>query len=177
MLLAGYTKEIKRAAACRPGYQPLYCIVHLHEDISDVFPYLNAVMGATGFTRNPPAMMLKSHGRQLALNQREITISPVADGAEAEEIMLWLQKRINDVWKKRAEIKPSFNSASSPQPMDVLRLLPKTNCGSCGLATCTLFAALVVTGQRSPEDCPALEEDRRLELAAYLKSFRPTNTL
>lgn len=42
--------------------------------------------------------------------------------------------------------------------MDVLRFLPRTNCGQRGVPSCMAFAAQPVEGERCVEDCPPLLE-------------------
>ena len=45
--------------------------------------------------------------------------------------------------------------------VELYRLLPKTNCGTCGLPSCFGFAAKLATGQASPDDCAFLTEADR----------------
>ena len=44
-------------------------------------------------------------------------------------------------------------------PMEILKILDKSNCGKCNEATCLAFAAAVSRGQRSLNECPGIEED------------------
>ena len=55
--------------------------------------------------------------------------------------------------------------------MDILRLLPMTNCKACGYTTCMAYAAALREGEISPNDCPPLWEDNTGKNG---KSFRPT---
>ncbi|CAJ35414.1 carbon monoxide dehydrogenase/acetyl-CoA synthase complex, corrinoid large subunit [Methanocella arvoryzae MRE50] len=41
-------------------------------------------------------------------------------------------------------------------PIDVYKLLPKTNCGECHEANCMTFATRVVNGELTVEDCPPI---------------------
>ena len=41
-------------------------------------------------------------------------------------------------------------------PMDVLRLVDRSNCRLCGSPTCLAFAALVIKGDKQLEECPKL---------------------
>ena len=45
-------------------------------------------------------------------------------------------------------------------PLDVYRLLPRTNCGECGEKNCMAFAAKVVNREVSIEECPPLLEEK-----------------
>jgi len=52
MLLNSYTKEFVRLS-CGSEAQPLDLIAHLNQDISEVIPYLNAVLGGFQYTKDP----------------------------------------------------------------------------------------------------------------------------
>ncbi len=43
-------------------------------------------------------------------------------------------------------------------PLEIYALLPKMNCGECGIATCLAFAAAVLKEEKRPFDCPRLNE-------------------
>lgn len=49
-------------------------------------------------------------------------------------------------------------------PLEVYKLLPKTNCRQCGDATCLAFAAAVIQGRKSLDKCPLLESNMIEEL-------------
>ncbi len=59
--------------------------------------------------------------------------------------------------------------------VEIYRLLPKTNCGKCGTASCFGFAAKLATNQASPDDCPAMTSVARdaLRQNAGAKSGSP----
>ena len=62
------------------------------------------------------------------------------------------------------EIKKSIKEIS---PIDVYKLLPRTNCGECGFPNCMAFATKLVNGEVAIEDCkPLLKEENK---QAYLK--------
>ena len=44
-------------------------------------------------------------------------------------------------------------------PMEILKLLDKSNCKECGEATCLAFAATVARGQKRLDQCPHLESN------------------
>ncbi len=48
--------------------------------------------------------------------------------------------------------------------VEIYRLLPKTNCGKCGLPSCFGFAAKLATNQASPDDCPEMTTAERESL-------------
>ncbi len=44
-------------------------------------------------------------------------------------------------------------------PLEIYTLLPKTNCGECGIATCLAFAAAVLKEAKQPSECPRLDRE------------------
>jgi len=48
--------------------------------------------------------------------------------------------------------------------VEIYKLLPKTNCGKCGLASCFGFAAKLASRQASPDDCATMTPEVRAAL-------------
>ena len=44
-------------------------------------------------------------------------------------------------------------------PLEIYALLPKTNCGDCGIATCLAFAAAVLKEAKRPAGGPRLDPE------------------
>ena len=115
--------------------------------------------------------MFHVNGRLIAVHPKKIAINALEDEKEAEKILQWLMREINETWEKRHEIEPSESIAAKPMLMEVLKRLPKTNCGECGQPTCMVFSSLVVQGIKGPEHCPSLDDNNRHELEEYLGQF------
>ena len=171
MLLKGYSKEIFRPE-CNPGFESVHCIAHLDQDISAVLPYLNAVLGGFEYLRDPPAVVFRSQGRLITVHGRKIAINALRDEDEADKILAWLQREINQTWENREEIDPSYEGAPKPKLIEILKLLPKTNCKECGEPTCMVFAARMAEGVQGPEDCPPLGAANKQLLAGYMSQFK-----
>lgn len=170
MLLNGYRKEIVRPE-CRPEAESVHYIAHLDEDITEVIPYLNAVLGGFQYLKDPPSVSFKNHGKLIAVHPRMICVNALRDEAEGEKIIQWMKQEINDAWERRGEIEPKFEGAPKPKVIDILKLLPKTNCRECGQPTCMVFAVQVAEGGKGPEDCPPLSAEGRARLSEYLEQF------
>jgi ArsR family metal-binding transcriptional regulator len=170
MLIKAYTKSFVRPP--NPSAQHLRCFAALSADITAVLPYLNAVLQGYEYLTDPPSLTLKLPGKLVTLSARMIAINIVKDEDEAEEILAWLQREINDVWERRGEIQPSFEIAPRPRVLDILKLLPKTNCRQCGEPTCMVFAVMVGQGEKTPAQCPALDRQDHEKLQEYLSRFR-----
>jgi ArsR family metal-binding transcriptional regulator len=76
-------------------------------------------------------------------------------------------------WKEemRKEITPSFQASARPQIIQILKLLPKTNCRECGEVTCMLFAVRVAEGAKDVNACLPLDPENRRELEHYMSHF------
>jgi len=171
MLLTGYRKEIFRPE-CNPRFQSLHCFLHLDQDIGAVLPYLNERLGGSGNIADPPSLLLRVHGRLIGLHSRKIAINALRDEAEADRIAVWLVQEINATWDNHEELKPCYTVPARPLAVEIVKLLPKSNCGACGEATCIVFAALAIDGVKGAADCPAITDGNKEKLAAYLGRFR-----
>ena len=171
MLLRSYTKEILRPE-CNPSFQSLHCIAHLDQDITEALPYINSALGGFEYFREPPAVTFRIHGKIITLHPREIAVNALKDEEEADKIIEWLKREINDAWERRDEIEPKYEVLPRPKLLEILKLLPKTNCRECGEATCMVFAARVAEGAKGPEQCAPLREENRVKLEQYMSQFQ-----
>lgn len=171
MLLKSYSKEIFRPA-CNPSFQSLHCIAHLDQDIREALPYLNTTLGGFEYLKDPPAVTFRVHGKIITVHPREIAVNALTDEAEADKILGWLHREINQAWENRGEIEPRHESAPRPKIFEILRLLPKTNCRECGEPTCMVFAARVAEGAKGPEQCSPITDDGRRKIEEYMSGFR-----
>ena len=129
MLLTSYSKEIFRPE-CNPSFQSLHCIAHLDQDIAEALPYLNATLGGFEYLKDPPAVTFRLHGKLITVHPRQIAVNALRDEEEADKILEWMKREINDAWDNREKITPSYEGAPKPKILEILKLLPKTNCRS-----------------------------------------------
>lgn len=58
--------------------------------------------------------------------------------------------------------------------IQIFKLLPKTNCGKCGVPTCLAFAMNLATGKAELTSCPTVSEEAKAQLAeASAPPIRP----
>jgi len=150
----------------------VHCIAHLDQDISEVLPYLNAVLGGFEYLQDPPAVIFRSQGKLITVHADKIAINALRDEAEADKILEWLKREINAAWENRERIEPSFEGTPKPVLIEILKLLPKTNCKACGQPTCMVFAARVADGIKGPQDCPPLGVESAQKLQVYMRQFK-----
>jgi len=82
------------------------------------------------------------------------------------------KREINGASEKKDEIEPKDEGAPKAKLLEILKLLPKTNCRECGQPTCMVFAARIIEGAKGPEDCPHLEKENRMKLQKYMEPFQ-----
>jgi ArsR family metal-binding transcriptional regulator len=170
VLLESYTKEIFRPE-CNPSFQSFHCIAHLDQDVAEALPYLNATLGGFEYLKDPPAVTFRIQGKIITVHPREIAVNALRDEEEADKILEWLRREINEAWEKRGEIEPRFQGAPKPKILEILKLLPKTNCRKCGEPTCMVFSTKIEEGVKGPEDCPPLEKEKGAKLREYMSQF------
>ncbi len=170
MLLESYRLEIFNSA-CNPDAMDVHCFAHLDQDVGPALPYLNTVLGGFEYLQAPPAVTFKAHGKLITVHCRKIAINALKDEEQARKIVEWLKREINEAWEKRDEIVPSTKGAPRPQLIEILKLLPKTNCRQCGEPTCMVFATRVAEGAKGLDACPPLEAGPKQKLEAYMSKF------
>ena len=149
----------------------VHCFAHFHQDVGCALPYLNAVLGGFEYIHDPPALTLRSLGKLITVHSDKAAINALKDETEARKIAEWLKNEINAAWDGRDEITPCYHGQQRPKLIEILKLLPKTNCRKCGQPTCTVFAAQAMEGGRGAKDCLELSPTNREKLARYLLDF------
>jgi len=139
-----------------PGVMSVQCFAHLDQDVSQALPYLNASLGGFEYIMEAPSVTFRAQGKLITVHAEKIAINALKDEEEARKIVDWMIREINEAWENHDSIEPSYDGTPKPNIMDILRLLPKTNCRKCGYATCMVFATLVAQGAKELADCPQI---------------------
>ena len=154
----------------------LHAIATFRVDISPAFPYVNAELGGWDYDQTNQVLLLKlSDGKWVTLHPQKIAIRGARDMAEAKALLVWIQAQINDIYARREAITPRCVSQAGLKVIEILRLLPMTNCKVCGYAACMAYAAALREGEISLQACTPLWEEKyrekREKLEAYLQSY------
>ncbi len=172
--------EIENFEIFRPKCNFSRAVVHsiakLTTDISPVFPYLHAELGAWDYDPRNQVILLKlTDGKWITLQPHEIAIRGARDKEESQALLAWIKGQINDIWERRELIEPRYQSQAGLKILEILKLLPRTNCRACGYQTCMAYVTALREGETSLENCPPLWEekyrDKREKLASYLESY------
>jgi ArsR family metal-binding transcriptional regulator len=163
---------IAYAAQCFADPAKIRLIAHHDMDSGPLMPYLNAIIKPAQYNPGAPTLSFKNGVRMITLYPGKIAIAKADDLLDAWLYLKQIKDRLDDVNSRRDEIAPDFSKSEPPSPLDIYKLLPKTNCGECGTPTCLAFAALLAGGEAGPDSCPFLKEsefaDRRFRLFELL---------
>jgi ArsR family metal-binding transcriptional regulator len=146
-------------SGCSPGSGRYGLQVDIPQDISPVFPYLNAQLDNTRYNHQNGILIWREKDRAYALRAHEIKIVygvGIDDLEKARGLVTEIIERLNSVWKNREDITPCFTEKAPPSVMDIFKLLPRTNCKECGYVTCLVYAADLCEGKAGLEACPVL---------------------
>ena len=122
-------------------------------DISAVFPYLNATEGNAWYDHQNKILILRWPTQVYALRPKEIRIARVEDMAQANRLADEFINQINITWERKEDIAPLYEERKKISVIDILKLLPKTNCRKCGYQTCLAYATALRSGDIQIEDC------------------------
>ena len=171
MLIEGFELELA-TPECDLESAVYQAKVEVAADMTEVMPYLNASIEKGEFLQDPPVLVWKEGGHKYAMRPNEIAISNILERREANELAGAIVRKINKVWEDRANIEPSYESWEKPKVLEVMKLLPCTNCKECGVPTCMAFATSLSEGKAALDECPALSEDDYAEQLQALRDMR-----
>jgi ArsR family metal-binding transcriptional regulator len=143
---------------CMPTSTKFNAIVDLEVDIGDLLPYLATVIRGCTYIHGTGELNYMDRGHIIAIKSGQITVTALADEAEARQVCEDLRNKINEVDKQWESITPTLRKHARLDPLTVYRELPRTNCGECGETTCMAFAARVVNRELTANCCKILLE-------------------
>jgi ArsR family metal-binding transcriptional regulator len=162
MLLRDYTLRVV-LSDCNPSSQKVNAIAELSVDIIEVLPYLNSVLKGLQYNEEERILTVKRGGHLISFRPREIAITKLEDEDEARAVMEELKHIINDTYRNREQIKPTYTSRPIPKPLDIFKLLPGKNCKECGEPACLAFAVKLAGQEAGILKCSPLFSDKYQE--------------
>ncbi|OFW68614.1 MAG: hypothetical protein A2V52_04360 [Actinobacteria bacterium RBG_19FT_COMBO_54_7] len=158
MLIDSYEIEMF-SPPCDPGSPIWGARVRTNTDLGECMPYVNASVKNAFYDPNTSTLVWREGSHKYALRENVISINMLKDRDHAERVAGKITARINEIWEQRGEITPLNTGRVIPKLLDILKLLPRTNCKECGYPSCMAFAAQLVEGEKSAEDCPPLNDE------------------
>lgn len=145
---------------CMADQTKLRAIVHISGDLTEVFPYMNAVRKDAFYNVNGPTFTFMDQYRMITLYARRIAMAKVDDIVDTWRVLESLRIMFNECWQNRTSIEPSCELRKKPAALEIYFRLPRTNCGQCGEKACMAFALKLWSGQISRFKCkPVFEGD------------------
>lgn len=190
MIITGYDDPIlTRAGILSECTRPsMAASIHLHADVSPVFPYLNAVEPKARWYAEPNYIQFSRRDVQCTLYPDEAIVMPFSSTGQVLWYINELISHLNDLYTRRETVTPDYKRMARPvSAIAVYKLLPGTNCQACGFTTCLAFAAALGRNMAAPHQCPefsaplsqnatypVLDADGTLETTISLEVTAPT---
>ena len=170
MLIEDYEMDLF-CPPCDPGSESWVATVKVKADLSPVMPYVNSVKKNAYYDSSLPTIVWKEGYHKFFIRKNELGINNLHDRSHAERKVKKLIEWLNDLWGRRDEIEPSFETRKPPPVLTILKFLPRTNCGKCGEPSCMAFAAKISEGDLTLDKCPPLFEDEMAENLGKLREL------
>ena len=133
-----------------------------NRSLDEVLPYLATLPGIIAYNPEARTLTFRRPAGFMTLYADRVYITQLKSADEGLELLAALKDAINATWEHRAELVAMAVGRRAPRPLDVWTLLPQTNCGQCGEATCTAFAFGLLQHKRSVMECTPLQSDEAL---------------
>ena len=127
----------------------------LDGDTRELFPYINRQVCGARYTVQPLCIKFRLNDSVCTLYPTEAMASPFSGRDHAYEFIEDLVIFLNDLHDRRDQIEPDHKIYQQPvSVVDIVKVLPQTNCRQCGYRTCMAFAAALSKGEIVPARCP-----------------------
>ncbi|MDD2654890.1 MAG: (Fe-S)-binding protein [Candidatus Omnitrophica bacterium] len=159
----GYLKSITLCyvAPCMADEKRIRLIAYFDRDISELLPYLNAVIKGASYNKSAPTLTYAKERRLVNLYNIKITIAKADDIIDAWKVLDEVKELINRTYKNRDTVKPSYEEKIKVTALQIYGWLAKNNCKACGEATCLAFAVKLLQGEQKLENCSPLFTDTK----------------
>jgi len=159
VFLSGYKNlSVKRAGILTCSWPKLGVRFEVENDLEPLFPYINASLAGAKYYDSPQRIQFIFDEALCTLYSHEIIAAAFKDYDNALLFSDNLIRYLNELYKKRQNIKPDYKTIEPLSALDLYRLLPKTNCRECGFASCLAFAAALSKGKTNSAECPGFSE-------------------
>jgi len=141
---------------CLRGATSFNVLMDLDRPVAHLMPFLAAILNGCRYVHGTDEICLMDDGHIVVFYPQRLTLTDVKDLAEAEALCLKYHHVLQDVEARRDRIQPVFSKKNRTTVLDILKGLPKTNCGECGDPTCLAFASRVYRREAPLARCPRL---------------------
>lgn len=124
--------------------------------LSPALPYLASLPNVIAYNPRTVSLTLRRQPGLITLNDDRVYLTQVDHVDQGLELLVRLKEAINATWENRHTLTPIEAPRRLPNHLEVWRLLPQTNCGECGDATCLAFAVALLTHKKPLQRCQPL---------------------
>ena len=139
-----------------PGSKIWSASFRLDQEIRHLFPYINASLDDALYYERPEHVRFTFNGYRCFLYPDLVAAHFFETKAAAKDFIAGFIDFLNGVEDQKKNTKPNYERIKPIPIIDILRILPKTNCRECGYLTCMAFAAAVMKGKAAADKCPGL---------------------
>ncbi len=128
----------------------------LDQEVRHLFPYINASLDDALYYERPEHVRFTFNGYLCFLYPDLVAAHFFETKTAAKDFIAGLIDFLNDMEGQKKNIKPNYDRIKHIPIIDILKILPKTNCRKCGYLTCMAFAAAIMKGKAGTDECPGL---------------------
>jgi ArsR family metal-binding transcriptional regulator len=148
-------------APCMADEKKIRLIGYFNRDITEILPYINAVIKGASYNKGASILTYAKERRLINLYNIKITIAKADDIIDAWHILDEVKALINDTYKNKDGIKPSYEEKVKITALQIYGWLPKSNCKACGESTCLAFACRLLLGEQKLSKCAPLAIEQK----------------
>jgi DNA-binding CsgD family transcriptional regulator/ArsR family metal-binding transcriptional regulator len=162
--LSGYSAfSLKLPSPVGEGTSPrLIAEFTLSADVCELAPYINAVAQKAVFHQKPPYIRFVLDATLCTLFENRGSASAFCDREQALDFLEKLLVFLNHIHRNRDSIRPNYKIQDTMSVLNLFRILPRSNCGKCGFASCMAFAVALSRQRASIPGCPGLNRPASL---------------
>ena len=157
MLIKGYSDFSLDTPGCAPGAPVFRAHCKLDTDMTELFPYINAVALDAEYYDKPHYIQFTLDGVRCALYPDHVAARMFDNREQALKFFGQLIDFLNDLYSRKDSIEPNHKEYRHVPVLSVFKLLPQTNCRECGFSTCMAFSASLSKGETALNQCPELD--------------------
>ena len=148
-------------APCIADETKIRLIAYFSCDISEILPYLNAVIKGASYNKNLPVLTYTKGRRMINLYNIKVAIAKADDIIDAWNILNEIKELVNKTYREKDKVKPNYEERVKITALQIYGWLPKSNCRVCGEATCLAFAVKLLQGEQKLVACAPLSSEPR----------------
>lgn len=152
-----YVASPGRGPMTRPAHEferSMMASFNLDSSVAFLFPYLNAVADQARLFENPSFIRFMFNDVCCALYPLKCIVSPFDDREHVRAFVEEFINFINEMIAGHHNIIPNHKYFTTTSVVDILKILPQTNCRECGFASCVAFAGMLSIRRTQPVRCP-----------------------